>query len=134
MCQAKDLMIPIPIRVQRGTLIIDVMSEMAEQRVTYAVVVEADDQLVGILSMTDIVDIMSVSKDDETLVTATVEQYMRKKRLAVVNLTDSCDDVVDELHQAHVHQLVVVDRMSAVGVITQLEVDKWFLQTHKKKR
>lgn len=130
-CQAKDLMKPIPICVDRSTSLMSVMESMDKKHVSFAVITEYE-QIAGILSMSDIIDMLDKG-EDESLTAATIGDHQRKRKLVVVSPTDKCSDVVHELSQGHIHQIVVVDRLKPVGVITQLDVDHWFLESHKKK-
>ncbi len=111
------------------------LEEVAEilcERHFVIVVPAGSDQAIGFFSQTDLLWLLD-RQPDLDLSQKTVEEVMAQP-LFVVELYDAMEDAIRELSRRRVSQLVVVERMRPVGVITQAEVIRWKLDQAKARK
>jgi len=101
------------------TLVEDAAIQMQDNKVGSLVVVDDDNQLLGILTTTDFVDIVARSKPKAE---TTVERYMTTDVLTV-SAQDSIVDVADLLVEHGIHHAPVVDdEEGVIGMITTTDL------------
>jgi CBS domain-containing protein len=101
------------------TLVEDAATQMQENKVGSLVVVDEDNQLLGILTTTDFVDIVAKSKPKAQ---TTVERYMTTDAIttsAQTSIVDAADLMVE--HRIH-HLPVVDDDEGVIGMISTTDL------------
>jgi len=101
------------------TLVEDAATQMQENKVGSLVVVDEDNQLLGILTTTDFVDIVAKSKPKAQ---TTVERYMTTDVIttsAQTSIVDAADLMVE--HRIH-HLPVVDDDEGVIGMISTTDL------------
>ncbi|MFB6140158.1 MAG: CBS domain-containing protein [Halosimplex sp.] len=105
--------------VTPDTLVEEAAHQMQDNAVGSLVVVDEDNQLVGILTTTDFVDIVAKSKPKAE---TTVERYMTTDVLTTTAQT-SITDVADLMIEHGIHHVPVVDETEGViGMISTTDL------------
>ncbi|SNZ02427.1 CBS domain-containing protein [Natronoarchaeum philippinense] len=105
--------------VTPDTLVEDAARTILDNEIGSLVVVGDDDELLGILTTTDFVDIVAKSKPKAE---TTVERYMSTD-VATTAAGDSIRDVADEMVDHGFHHMPVVDEDEGViGMITTTDM------------
>ncbi len=84
-------------------------------------VVDAEEQLVGFVSESDIMDALLRGDPDDT----TARALMSSPAITVDEF-DTADEVVRVLREKHIHHLPVVRQSKLVGIIAPSDVIRWF--------
>lgn len=126
---AKDIMQPV-VMVSPGTVVRTVLELIDSKGVDYAVIAKSNGQVTGIYSLSDTMAEINSPDHGEALLTTPIDNYMTQN-LVVVAPTDKCYDIVKVLHEAHIHRAVVVERLSPIGIVSQRDLNHWFIEVHK---
>lgn len=113
------LMTSAPLTVSPTATLAEAAETMLAEDVSSVLVTDEADGLVGILTTTDFVELVST---DETDRTATVDSVMTTD-LVTVGAQDSIDDAADLLIERGVHHLPVVDEGEGlVGILSTTDL------------
>lgn len=111
--------------VSPETLVEDAASVMLDGEVSSVMVVDADNQLRGILTTTDFVGIVSTSQPKAE---TTVERYMTTD-VITMTVNDSIGDVADVMIEGGFHHVPVVsDTDGVIGMITTSDLTEYVSQ------
>jgi acetoin utilization protein AcuB len=125
--QVQDFMTETPLVTTPGMSLVDAYNTMTENDIRRMPVVE-DDELVGIVTMSDILrsipNIVAEEQDEETrltLVARTVREVMAADPITVTP-EDSIQDAADLMLEYQVSGLPVVQDTKVVGIITESDI------------
>lgn len=113
------LMTADPITVRPDTLVEDAARLMLDEAIGSLVVTDADNQISGILTSTDFVEIV---RESEPKAETTVERYMSADVLTTTAQAP-IDEVADLLLEEGIHHVPVVDETEGViGIISTTDL------------
>jgi CBS domain-containing protein len=113
-----QLMTAEPETVTPDTLVEDVANRMLEHGIGSVLVVDDDDDLAGILTTTDFVQIVAERKPkDQT----SVSEYVSTDVLTA-GAQEPIEEVANRLIEAGVHHMPVVDDGTPIGIVTTTDL------------
>jgi CBS domain-containing protein len=113
-----QLMTAEPETVTPDTLVEDVANRMLEHGIGSVLVVDDDDDLAGILTTTDFVQIVAERKPkDQT----SVSEYVSTDVLTA-SAQEPIEEVANRLIEAGVHHMPVVDDGTPIGIVTTTDL------------
>nr|WP_281719787.1 CBS domain-containing protein [Nitrosomonas nitrosa] len=130
--KAKDYMLEIPdVTVTTQTSLIDVMTIMVENNARTIIVTDTNREIKGIITSSDI--LRELSKEiQSSILRGGAAEHVMTKRLRVPDVSENTLmlDVAEEMAHNDVFSIVVMKQFQPVGIITSLEVFKWWLEEH----
>lgn len=134
MSKVKDYMKTDFTCIADTTPLYQVFKRMNEDHLGFLVVIDASQQIKGVLSRTDIVRAHGTSSLREG--GAIVRDLITSRFLIAIGSEDFMEDAVVRLNQFNIHQLAVVDILKPVGILTQEDVIRWMWeeQNHRQKQ
>lgn len=116
---------------------LQVFQEMSDSKSTYAIVTRPNGrQILGIVTESDYIKGMARPDGGAWMESATVEQCMPDHDLIYVAPNDDCQTVIQQMQPVDggspIRQVVVLDGLVPVGVITQDIIRDWFVHKHIK--
>ena len=113
------LMTAAPLTVRPDTLVEVAADLMLDEAIGSLIVTDEDNQLVGILTSTDFVEIV---KESEPKAETTVERYMSTD-VTTATAQDSVESVADLMLGESIHHVPVVDETEGViGIISTTDL------------
>ncbi len=122
--RVRDRMTPNPVCVEPDALCSHALDLMHRKRVRRLPVVEADDQLIGIVSEGDL-RFLARGQDEEAR--RRVRDVMMRD-VVFVSPGEALEDAARHLYVDRLRALPVVDQGRVVGIITESDIFKVFLQ------
>ena len=120
------------ISVTQSKSMIDVITMMIDQKSREIVITDPHHNIEGIITGTDIVREIERAIDSSRLLEGTADFVMTERPTSVPTGTLMID-VVDRMYRHGLHVIVVTENYEAIGIITQLDVIKWWLEEYGKK-
>ncbi|MBK9314071.1 MAG: CBS domain-containing protein [Acidobacteria bacterium] len=117
---ASDVMIRDVITVAESTPIKEVARLFNEKKITGAPVVNAEGELVGVLSETDII---RKTNSIGAWSPSTAGQIMTKPAVTV-SPTETLQRICELMHNRHIHRVVVADGSKIEGILTTMDILK----------
>ena len=120
-----ELMVSDVKAVAPETSVADVIVVMTEHHISALPVVDAHDQLLGVVSTTDILEAAAEATDPkarERLFGATEARDIMTPRPATVGLAADVKEAAQQMLYLEVHRLFVEDKGRLVGVISQSDI------------
>lgn len=117
---ASDVMIRDVITVAESTPIKEVARLFDEKKITGAPVVNAEGELVGVLSETDII---RKTNSIGAWSPSTAGQIMTKPAVTV-SPTETLQRICELMHNRHIHRVVVADGSKIEGILTTMDILK----------
>lgn len=117
------------IRVATDTRMTDVLQLMVEQNTTSVVVVDVNLDLKGIITGTDILRELERDLESSRLLEGIAEHVMTRRIISVTDRTLMID-AADQMFRGRFHTLVVTRDFEPVGIITQLDIARWWLEEY----
>ena len=115
---ASDVMVKDVITISESTPLKEVTKLFGERRITGVPVVNAEGELTGVLSETDIVrKTNSIGAWSPSL----AGQIMTKPAVAV-SPNETLQRVCELMHNRHIHRIVVAEGRNIVGIITTMDI------------
>jgi len=115
---ASDVMVKDVITVSESTPIKEVTRMFSEQKITGAPVVNADGDLVGVISETDVI------RKTNTIGAwspSTAGQIMTKPAVSV-SPSDTLQRVCELMYNRRIHRVVVAEGSKIVGILTTMDI------------
>ena len=126
---ASDVMIKDVITISESTSLKDVTKMFAEKQITGAPVVNAQGELTGVISETDII---RKTTSIGTWSPNTAGQIMTKPAVAVA-LNDTLLCVCELMSNRRIHRVVVAEGSRIVGIITTMDIMRAIAARDKQK-
>lgn len=117
---ASDVMVKDVITVTEKTPLKDVTKLFGEKRITGVPVVNADGQLVGVLSESDIIR----KTTNLGAWSPTHAGQIMTKPAVTVSPNETLQKVCELMHDRHIHRVVVGDDSGIQGIITTMDILK----------
>ncbi|MGQ9425583.1 CBS domain-containing protein [Gilvimarinus sp. F26214L] len=115
--EVRDYMNPDPVKIDAGADVFEAISLIREHRISGLCVVDAEGQLVGVLSELDCLEaILSAAYDERTAV-GTVGEYMTRD-VVTANVNDDILKVAGDMLKNKHRRRPVLDHGRLVGQIT----------------
>ena len=127
MLLASDVMVKDVITVNETTLLKDVTKMFGENRITGVPVVNAESELVGVLSETDII---RKTTSIGAWSPKTAGQIMTKPAVTVAP-DETLQRVCELMHNRRIHRVVVAEGKQIKGIITTMDILR-AIATHSK--
>ncbi len=115
---ASDVMIKDVVTVNDSTPLKEVAKMFIEKKITGAPVVNADDELVGVISETDII---RKTTNIGAWSPSTAGQIMTKPAVAV-SPDDTLQRVCELMYNRRIHRVVVAEGSKIAGIITTMDI------------
>jgi len=123
MLSAKQIMNPVVIELERGTLVSSAADIMVKRHVG-SVIVTAGDYPVGILTETDIAKMISAGKSP---ITTKVEEIMSSPLFSTTPDADMTQ-IANTMTSNKIKKMPVVEHQRVIGIITQTDIVKHILR------
>jgi CBS domain containing-hemolysin-like protein len=129
--KVEDYMTPISriVRVTTDTQMITILKEMTRKKSREAIVTNAQREIEGLITTTDIIREIARELDSSTLKDGTAAMVMTKKP-GSEHKGMLMIDAVDQMDRRRIHSLVITDEYTPIGVLTQLDVARWWLEEY----
>lgn len=108
---------------------IDILSIMREQKAREIIVTNSNHEIEGIITGSDIVREIERTLESSRLLEGTAE-YVMTGRPTSVEVGASMIDVVDQMFRKGLHCIVVTKGYQPIGIITQIDVVRWWLDEY----
>jgi len=131
--ELKDVMIRQPITVPPNITVFEAAQIIMENKITGVIVVDNEQNLVGILSELDCLKVtLAGAYNDDEFSTALVEDVMTKK-VVVQNPNDDIVDVATSMLEHRQRRRPVVENGKVVGQVTCRQILKVITEASRKK-
>jgi len=131
--ELKDVMIRQPITVPPNITVFEAAQIIMENKITGVIVVDNEQNLVGILSELDCLKVtLAGAYNDDEFSTALVEDVMTKK-VVVQNPNDDIVDVATSMLEHRHRRRPVVENSKVVGQVTCRQILKVITEASRKK-
>ena len=131
--ELKDVMIRQPITVPPNITVFEAAQIIMENKITGVIVVDNEQNLVGILSELDCLKVtLAGAYNDDEFSTALVEDVMTKK-VVVQNPNDDIVDVAISMLEHRHRRRPVVENSKVVGQVTCRQILKVITEASRKK-
>jgi CBS domain-containing protein len=110
-----------------------VLKIMAKNKFSTVIVTNANRELEGIITGSDIVRELEKSMDSPVLLEGAAKYVMTNHVETVVEDAIMLE-AIDKMFRRQLHQLVVTRGFNPIGLITQLDVIRWWSDRHLVKR
>jgi len=131
--ELRDVMIRQPITVPPNITVFEAAQIIMENKITGVIVVDDEQNLVGILSELDCLKVtLAGAYNDDEFSTALVEDVMTKK-VVVQNPNDDIVDVATSMLEHRHRRRPVVENSKVVGQVTCRQILKVITEASRKK-
>ena len=131
--ELRDVMIRQPITVPPNITVFEAAQIIMENKITGVIVVDNEQNLVGILSELDCLKVtLAGAYNDDEFSTALVEDVMTKK-VVVQNPNDDIVDVATSMLEHRHRRRPVVENSKVVGQVTCRQILKVITEASRKK-
>ena len=120
---ARNMMTERVVTVTPSTPLVAVAATLVAEQLGGVPVVEADDSLLGFVSETDVVN--ALLRRDPAATEA--REVMSQPTIAIDEFAPA-DEVIETMRSRHIHHLPVARAGKLVGIITPLDVLRWFVE------
>lgn len=123
-----DVMHPAPLQLRSDFTLAIAAQQFVQYRCHSALVIDAENQLVGIFTLNDITRIVTRSKsaEDRTMLLQQPIADLCTTKMVYAYPDESLTEATDRMTTRGLHQLPVVDRdhpQQAIGLLTQADID-----------
>lgn len=132
--QVRDYMMKdvFKVMVTTDTSMVDVIKKMTQHNSHAIIVTDINKELEGIITGTDIIRELTRAIDSSILRDGLAKDVMTPKPRVVAEGTLMIDAVDKFFRDSH-HALVVVKEYEPVGILSQLDIARWWLDEHSQK-
>jgi len=127
MFKAEDIMTRNVVTVYSDTAIYDAMNLLVKNKITGLPVIDDNNQLIGILSEKDMLNLLY----NEKINNETVSEFMTKETVSF-DIEDDITDICDCLINNHFRRVPITDNHKLVGIISRKDIISFILKIRKK--
>lgn len=117
--------------VTTDTNMVEVLRLMLQQKSSVVIVTDVNRMLQGIITGSDVVLHLERAIDSSTLKTGAAEHVMTRGVIGLPAGT-SMLDAIEKMFRHRLHSIVITRGYEPVGLLTQLDIIRWWVDEHTK--
>lgn len=121
----ESIMSPNPYCVEENQLVQQVLGEMAENNLDYAIVIDKYGQVVGIFESQTISDAIA-HNEEENLLSSPIGNYVHNL-FHRISPKDTILDAAKKIDNLRLHYLVVIVGITPVGIVSHTSLIRWLV-------